>query len=76
MSEEVIGFSVRHKRRALPLACPSASTYVLGLTDVFGYISTQEAIEFIEGQVVTAKKDDSYDKCEIKWSPKINCEIK
>lgn len=55
MSEEVIGFSVRHKRKALRLACPSASTRVLGLTDVFGSISTQEAIEFIEGQVIAAK---------------------
>ncbi len=52
---EVIGFSVRHKRRALRLAWPSTSTRVLGLTDVFGCISTREAIEFIEGRVIGVK---------------------
>lgn len=63
MLEEVIGFSVRHKRRALCLACPCAPTCVLGLTDVSGSVLTQEAVEFIEGNGIPEREDGCGDKC-------------
>lgn len=62
MLEEVIGFSVRHKRRALCLACPRAPTCVLGLTDVSGSVSTQVAVEYIEANVIPARADGCGDR--------------